>query len=94
MPSLSLAKTILIADYGHLFAAGLIFYQIKTVGLHWKRHALLAACMALQIAEGNLEAVAMTTAFFALFYLFVGDRLGWIAVRPIVYLGTISYARI
>jgi peptidoglycan/LPS O-acetylase OafA/YrhL len=91
VPSPSLAKTLLIADYGHLFAAGLIFYQIKTVGRHWTRHALLAACLALQLAAGSWESVAMVASFFALFYLFVGDRLRWIAVRPMVYLGTISY---
>jgi peptidoglycan/LPS O-acetylase OafA/YrhL len=91
-PSLSLAKTLLIADYGHLFAAGLIFYQIKTVGHHWLRHALLAGCLALQIAAGSWESVAMVALFFGLFCLFVSDRLGWIAVRPMVYLGTISYS--
>ena len=58
-PWLSLAKTLLIADYGHLFAAGLIFYQIKMVGHHWSRHALLAGCLALQIVVGNGESVAL-----------------------------------
>jgi peptidoglycan/LPS O-acetylase OafA/YrhL len=91
-PSLSLAKTLLIADYGHLFAAGLIFYQIKMVGHHWIRHALLAGCLALQVAAGSWESVAMVASFFGLFYLFVSGRLGWIAVRPMVYLGTISYS--
>jgi peptidoglycan/LPS O-acetylase OafA/YrhL len=92
VPSLSLAKTVLIADYGHLFAAGLIFYQIKMVGQHWTRHALLAACLVLQIAGGSWESLAMVASFFGLFYLFVFHRLGWIAVRPMVYLGTISYS--
>jgi peptidoglycan/LPS O-acetylase OafA/YrhL len=95
-PSPSLAKTLLIADYGHLFAAGVIFYQIKTVGHHWSRHALLAACLALQLAARNGESVGESTAivasFFGLFYLFVGGRLGWIAVGPMVHLGTISYS--
>jgi peptidoglycan/LPS O-acetylase OafA/YrhL len=91
-PSLLLAKTLLIADYGHLFAAGVIFYQIKMVGHHWVRHALVAACLALQIAAGSWESVAMVASFFALFCLFVSNRLGWIAVRPMVWLGTISYS--
>jgi peptidoglycan/LPS O-acetylase OafA/YrhL len=75
-----------------LFAAGVIFYQIKMVGHHWMRHALVAACLALQIAAGSWESVVMVASFFGLFYLFVYDRLGWIAVRPMVYLGTISYS--
>jgi peptidoglycan/LPS O-acetylase OafA/YrhL len=86
-----LAKTLLIADYGHLFAAGLVFYRIKTDGYRWSRHALLAACMALQVVAGSWEATVMVASFFGLFYLFVGDRLSGIAVRPLVYLGTISY---
>jgi peptidoglycan/LPS O-acetylase OafA/YrhL len=95
-PSLLLVKTLLIADYGHLFAAGVIFYQIKMVGHHWTRHALLATCLALQLVAKNggsvIESSAMVASFFGLFYLFVGNRLGWIAVRPMVYLGTISYS--
>jgi peptidoglycan/LPS O-acetylase OafA/YrhL len=91
-PSLSLAKTLLIADYGHLFAAGLIFHQIKTLGHHWTRHALLAGCLASQMAAGTWESAAMVAVFFGVFTLFVGDRLAWIAVRPMVYLGTISYS--
>jgi peptidoglycan/LPS O-acetylase OafA/YrhL len=92
VPSISLARTLLIADYGHLFAAGLIFYQIKTVGHHWSRHALLAACLALQAAAGGWEAAAIVALFFGLFYQFVRGQLEWIAVRPLVYLGTISYS--
>jgi peptidoglycan/LPS O-acetylase OafA/YrhL len=92
VPLTSPAKTVLIADYGHLFAAGLLFYQIKMVGHHWTRHALLAACLVLQMAAAGWEAAAVVAAFFGLFYLFVFDRLRWIAIRPMVYLGTISYS--
>jgi peptidoglycan/LPS O-acetylase OafA/YrhL len=91
-PSMPLAKTLLIADYGHLFAAGVLFYQIKTHGNHWSRHALLVGCIAVQVLAGSVEAAVMVAAFFGLFYLFVNGRLGWIAVRPMVYLGTISYS--
>jgi peptidoglycan/LPS O-acetylase OafA/YrhL len=91
-PSLSLAKIALIANFGHLFAAGVIFYQLKMVGHHWTRHAMVALCLALQVAAGSWESVAMVASFFGLFYLFVYGRLGWIAMRPMVYLGTISYS--
>jgi peptidoglycan/LPS O-acetylase OafA/YrhL len=39
-----------------------------------------------------LDSMAIVASFFGLFYLFVGGRLSWIAVRPLVYLGTISYS--
>ena len=90
--SLSPVKVAFIANFAHLFAAGILFYQLKMVGHHWSRHALLAVCLALQVAAGSWESVAMVTSFFVLFYLFVFNRLGWIAVRPMVYLGAISYS--
>jgi peptidoglycan/LPS O-acetylase OafA/YrhL len=52
----------------------------------------LAACLALQAVAGGWEAAAVVAMFFGLFYLFVGGKLAWIAVRPMVYLGTISYS--
>jgi peptidoglycan/LPS O-acetylase OafA/YrhL len=56
------------------------------------RHALLACCLAAQAAIGGLESALIVAAFFALFYAFSHDRLGWIVSRPLVFLGSISYA--
>ncbi len=78
--------------YGHLFIAGILFYRLKTHRSTTYRHLLLVCCLATQLVVGNIESVVVVTGLFALFHLFVRDRLRWIVLRPLVWLGSISYA--
>ncbi len=92
LPLPAVLATPLNVDYGHLFIAGILFYRLKTDGNTAYRHLLLACCLAAQLAIGGPESAAIVAGLFAVFYLFVWDRLGWIACRPLVALGSISYA--
>jgi peptidoglycan/LPS O-acetylase OafA/YrhL len=76
--------------YGNFFVAGIIFYKIKNGQSLWTHHLILAACLATGwLADGDAGWPA--TVFFAMFYLFAYGKLGFVAVQPFVFLGTISY---
>src|SRR3989338_2750126 len=87
---------------GHLFFAGIIFYKIKAYGGTWYRYALLALCLLVQfmlrvkIHHGHYLPSAVSTlvvfTFFVFFYLFVTERLSFISLKPLVFLGAISYS--
>lgn len=79
-------------NYGQLFIAGIVFYLLKTDGGTAYRHAIVACCLAAQAVIGGIESALVVLGVFALFYCFVYGRLGWIVCRPLVFLGSISYA--
>ena len=89
LPRMMIVSNLL--GYGHLFVAGILFYHLKTKGNAWYRHLGVGVCAAVHHVVGH-HGVLMTAAPFALFYLFIFQRLSWIAQRPLVYLGTISYS--
>lgn len=82
---------LLIPEYAHLFAAGIIFYRLKTEGSTLTRHVLIAACVAAHLAVRGVDHFLLGVPAFVLFYLFLAGRLGFLARRPLVYLGAISY---
>jgi peptidoglycan/LPS O-acetylase OafA/YrhL len=86
-----------------LFLAGIVFYRIKFEGLTKARLALLAACFATKLLvfdDGGTSHlfvsfpryVGMLSLYFVTFSLYASGRLGFIANRFTVYLGTISYS--
>ena len=82
---------MLLPEYANLFAAGILFYRLKTVGSSPTRHFLIAACAAGHLAVRGAEHFALASPAFVLFYLFVGGRLAFLSWRPLVFLGAISY---
>lgn len=77
----------------HLFFAGILFYQLKTKGESWQRHAGLALCFVVQnLITDDMTAVLCLAGSFLLFYLFIYGQLKWLVNGPLVYLGTISYS--
>ena len=84
--------TPLNVSFGHLFIAGIVFYQLKTAGSTFYRHAILACCLATQAVLGSIESTVVVAMIFAIFYAFTYNRLGWIASRPLIFLGAISYS--
>jgi len=82
-----------LLNYGHLFFAGILFYNLKTQGNAWYRHAGLVLCLVVQymIRVDNIGPMVVGV-FFLIFYLFVLGKLSWIVNKPMIYLGTISYS--
>lgn len=83
---------LFLLKYAHLFLAGILCYRIRFAGLSATRHILLLCCLITEFVVQGMAAGLVSIVFFALFYALARNRLGWIAVRPLVFLGTISYA--
>jgi peptidoglycan/LPS O-acetylase OafA/YrhL len=79
-------------DYWHLFFAGIVFYQIRTDGLTPARLGYLAAALLTQGILHGYEAMIVAAGFFAVFFLFVYNALNFLAVKPLLFFGTISYS--
>lgn len=87
-----IVRTPLNVDYGALFVGGVFFYLLKADGESLFRHFCIAASVCVQGFAQGLEAAAMACLFYAVFYLFLYGRLGFLAIRPLIFLGTVSYA--
>ena len=83
---------LFLLKYAHLFLGGILCYRIRFEGLTAIRQILLACCLATQFVVKDVWAGLFGVVFFVLFYTMARQRLGWISVRPLVFLGTISYS--
>jgi peptidoglycan/LPS O-acetylase OafA/YrhL len=84
--------TPLIVDYGHLFIAGIMMFQLKFHGPSRGRTLLINAALPLQFVAAGFESMIVVTIFVMAFRLIVADKLAFLAVRPLVYLGGVSYS--
>ncbi|MCE9611978.1 MAG: acyltransferase [Chthoniobacter sp.] len=82
----------LLLKFAHLFLAGIVFYRLRFEGPTRTRYLLLACCFAVHCALNGPVAAAFAVIFFAAFLALAADRLAWIAIRPLVFCGTISYS--
>ncbi len=96
---------ILIQKYAPLFIAGILFYRLKKNGGAWWMHllilcSLLAACYDLEypvksylepVARPHIVPYVVIVCLYAAFYLFVNNKLAFLAVKPLLFLGNISY---
>lgn len=85
-------KQFLLLEYNNLFVAGCVFNRIFVSGFNASRIALLAFALLAQFLVHGLESVLVVAGFFAMFSLFCLNKLGFICVRPLMYLGSISYS--
>ncbi|MBI3950857.1 MAG: acyltransferase [Acidobacteria bacterium] len=86
------ARVILLLDYADLFTAGMMFYMLMKQGRSMKRYLILASCLLVQWVVSSWQLTLIVTFFFIVFYLAIKGRLSFIVWRPLVFLGTISYA--
>jgi peptidoglycan/LPS O-acetylase OafA/YrhL len=88
----AIVSTTFLVPYAHLFIAGIIFFHVRGDGLNRRRIALLAGCLGVHaLFYGFLQAVAIAL-LFGVFLLMAFGRLGFLAARPVVFLGGISYS--
>ncbi|BAU10863.1 putative acyltransferase [Leptolyngbya sp. NIES-3755] len=82
--------------YAHLFTLGIVLYRVKQTGLTWQRGATIAVCILMQkiaySSETSWETTGFVAAFVVVFYLAIQGYLKWICVKPLIFLGTISYS--
>jgi peptidoglycan/LPS O-acetylase OafA/YrhL len=91
-PIPQLISIFFLLKYAHLFLAGILFYKIRTEGVTLSLQFLLLCCLITQFVIKGLIGGVFGVVFFALFYLLSINRLKWIAFRPLLFLGTISYS--
>lgn len=82
-----------ILCFWHYFFAGILFYNLKTKGDTWWRHSGIALCFVVHnLITDNILSVLCFGLCMLMFYLFIYGRLTWIAQKPLLFLGTISYS--
>ncbi len=80
--------------YGNLFVAGILFYGLKSKGNRWWRHVGLGLCLLVQYViwvDVEKQCIFAFLFFLFVFYLFVMGKLSFIAQKPLIFFGTISY---
>lgn len=85
-------RVLLSLRYAHLFAIGIVLYH----GFASRRFSpfawlLLGACWVLQGISDSWPAALGIAVLTAVLYGAVAGRLGWLAARPLAFLGAISY---
>jgi peptidoglycan/LPS O-acetylase OafA/YrhL len=87
------ACEILVLRYIPFFAIGILFYLIKTRPSQARRdYGLILAC--LTVIAITLPPVYTAVAAFCVvvFWLLISGHLQWLQLRPLAFLGTISYS--
>lgn len=81
----------MILGYIHLFAAGIFFLKIHEGEHSMYHYLLLVYCLLIQWIKGPTEESIAVTIFGIIFIVFIGGWLKFIAIRPLIFLGSISY---
>ena len=85
-------QTAVSLPYASLFFAGIMYYKIWSEGVTPARVALILMCYIEHVLYHFPIMIAIMTVNFAVFSLCVMGRASWLASRPLVFLGTISYS--
>jgi peptidoglycan/LPS O-acetylase OafA/YrhL len=84
-------RTALLLEHGHFFFAGVLFYRVRQDGGSIFRWFLLSTCIFaawfIRDVPHALSLVAASLAFAA----FIRGWLGWLVIKPLLFLGNISY---
>ena len=78
--------------YAHFFVAGMVFYRLWKGERSSLLFSLLAASAAFPFVHWSVPAAVISASFWVVFWLVVTGSLQFIAVRPLLFLGSISYA--
>lgn len=82
---------LLVLKYAHLFVAGLVLHDLWS-GRRSPGHAsLLAACAAMAFVTDGALYGTIVLGLLAVFLAAIGGHLRWLAARPLLWLGGISY---
>jgi peptidoglycan/LPS O-acetylase OafA/YrhL len=89
-------REFFLFKYAHLFTLGIILYRAKQQGFTALRWGAIALCVLTQKianpSETSWETTLFVAAFTLLFYLAMQGYLKFIQLKPLIFLGTISYS--
>lgn len=91
-----------ILSHFSLFMAGILYYKIRTEGANFQRIAIIIAAWLVQLScfeNGGMSHVyisfyeyfGLLTSYFIIMFLLVYDKLNFLAIKPLLFLGSISY---
>jgi peptidoglycan/LPS O-acetylase OafA/YrhL len=83
---------LVMLENGHLFVIGMMFYRLRSRGSTWLRHALIAFGAAQEGVRGSWQIHVFIVLGIGLFYALHYGRAQWLNARPLLWLGSISYA--
>lgn len=78
--------------YACLFIAGMNFYIIRKNDSNPMNHFLIFSLLMVSVLSWNLELIIVTSSLIGLLYLMIYDQLKFLAIKPLIFLGKISYA--
>jgi peptidoglycan/LPS O-acetylase OafA/YrhL len=87
---LSIAKTLLITKYCHLFIIGIMFYKIKHKP-HFRYYTIIMACLLYDIILKDYVSNVFIFLLILLFICLINGYLRFLNNRSLIYLGSISY---
>lgn len=87
-----LVRNLLILNYAAFFIGGICFYLLRTKGPDKSRTLLLLGCVSVAALSNKIENVWIVWMFFGIFYAFSRNWIAFLAIPPLVFLGTISYS--
>lgn len=89
-------RELLIIKYAHLFIAGLMIYKVNKQGFSFYRFLIIMICILAQRFaypwENSWSTTIVIATFIMLLYLANRGYLKWIRLKPLIFLGTISYS--
>ncbi|MEF3308322.1 acyltransferase [Paenibacillus sp. GYB004] len=88
----NLIGMLAITQFCNLFIAGIMFYKIKQSISKPLHHLIVGACLVYQFLFQGISSGLIVALFFLVFYLVVYNKLQFIAINPLTFLGFISYA--
>jgi peptidoglycan/LPS O-acetylase OafA/YrhL len=95
----SRTRYILLVEYGHFFIIGICLYRICAARSTKLTYGLLASACAMSLFGPGPDSGSVSTLVYflitlgctALVWLAAADKLSFLALRPLQYLGAISY---
>jgi len=84
-------RLLMVATYAPLFVAGMVLYRARASGFTAARTALLATCVGAEFVTLGMETGAVVTVFVLCLVAAVLGYLQRLCVRPLLWLGAISY---
>jgi peptidoglycan/LPS O-acetylase OafA/YrhL len=84
-------KLFLILDYGNLFVAGIMFYKLTKDFRGAYLYPIILSVFADYVLRGGMHCILISLLYLAFFLLAIG-RLSWLGVKPLVFVGSISYS--
>lgn len=85
-------KLVLLLDFAHLFIAGILTYKVWRDGFSVPRVGLLLGCVLTHWYLYDFANAILISMFLSLVMSASQGWIHWIAIRPLIFLGTISYS--